>query len=89
MKWTLIVADPVAAKTLLMKTGTERSWYDLDKKEDFLIIMYLLENFPKSHAVFKKLYESSPAIQFLGKENVAVSNGEVWKRQRKVVISRL
>lgn len=30
------------------------------------------------------LGEANPAVQFLGTDNVAMSNGETWKRQRKV-----
>lgn len=28
---------------------------------------------------------SSPGVQFLGVDNVAVSNGETWKKQRRVM----
>jgi hypothetical protein len=42
------------------------------------------ENFPKTHAIFGALGDSSPVVKFMGKQNVAVSNGEVWKKQRKV-----
>ncbi|KAI7895101.1 cytochrome P450 [Mucor mucedo] len=61
--WTIYVTDPVAARTLLLKT----------------------ENFPKSHAFFDKLETNSLPIQFLGKDNVAVSNGDTWKSQRKIM----
>ncbi|CAO0796784.1 unnamed protein product [Mucor circinelloides] len=63
LTWTVFVADPVAAKTLLLKT----------------------EYFPKSHAFFDTLGDSSLAVQFLGKQNVASSNGEKWKKQRKIM----
>ncbi|KAF1802679.1 cytochrome P450 [Mucor lusitanicus] len=63
LTWTVFVTDPVAAKTLLLKT----------------------EYFPKSHAFFDTLGDSSPAVQFLGKQNVASSNGEKWKKQRKIM----
>ncbi|CEP12638.1 hypothetical protein [Parasitella parasitica] len=61
LTWTVFVTDPIAAKTLLLKT----------------------EFFPKSHAFFDALGDNSPAVQFLGRENVAASNGEIWKKQRK------
>lgn len=64
MDWTIFVTDPIAAKTLLLKT----------------------ENFPKSNAIFGALGDSSPIVKFLGNQNVAVSNGEVWKKQRKVLL---
>ncbi|KAL7327302.1 hypothetical protein PS15p_205755 [Mucor circinelloides] len=63
LDWTIYVTDPIAAKTLLLKT----------------------DNFPKSHAIFGALGESSPAVKFMGSENVAVSNGEMWKKQRKIM----
>lgn len=48
------------------------------------LFYHVLDNFPKSHAFFNKLETNSLPIQFLGRDNVAVSNGEIWKRQRKV-----
>jgi hypothetical protein len=44
----------------------------------------LLDIFPKNHAVFHQIGENSPFSQFLGIDNVAISNGDVWKKQRKV-----
>ncbi|KAG1165228.1 hypothetical protein G6F46_012501 [Rhizopus delemar] len=40
--------------------------------------------FPKNHAVFHQIGKDSPFTQFLGLDNVALSNGDVWKKQRKV-----
>ncbi|CEP15817.1 hypothetical protein [Parasitella parasitica] len=63
LNWTIYVTDPLAAKTLLLKS----------------------ENFPKNKAIFTALGDSSPVIKFMGKENVAMSNGEEWKKQRKIM----
>ncbi|KAF1805999.1 hypothetical protein V8B55DRAFT_1452924 [Mucor lusitanicus] len=63
LDWTIFVTDPIAAKTLLLKT----------------------DNFPKSHAIFGALGESSPVVKFMGNENVAMSNGDMWKKQRKIM----
>ncbi|KAI8091152.1 cytochrome P450 [Gilbertella persicaria] len=41
------------------------------------------DTFPKSDEFVQKLGPSSPAVMFLGKDNVALSNGHTWKRQRK------
>ncbi|KAG1118199.1 hypothetical protein G6F38_014101 [Rhizopus arrhizus] len=60
--WTIYVANPVAAKQLLLKS----------------------DNFPKSHYALDTIGEKSTAVQFVGRDNVALSNGEVWKKQRKV-----
>ncbi|KAI8644190.1 cytochrome P450 [Parasitella parasitica] len=43
------------------------------------------ENFPKTNTIFGALGDSSPVVKFMGKENVAMSNGEQWKRQRKIM----
>ncbi|KAI7903596.1 cytochrome P450 [Cokeromyces recurvatus] len=43
------------------------------------------DNFPKSIELFNMLDESNPFIQFLGTSNVAISNGEAWKNQRKIM----
>ncbi|KAG1046989.1 hypothetical protein G6F43_010543 [Rhizopus delemar] len=61
--WTVYVANPVAAKQLLMKSN----------------------NFPKSHRGFDIVGEKSPAAQFVGRDSVVLSNGEVWKKQRKIM----
>ncbi|KAG1519148.1 hypothetical protein G6F52_008901 [Rhizopus delemar] len=61
--WTIYVANPVAAKQLLMKSN----------------------NFPKSHYGLDSIGEKSTVVQFVGHDNVALSNGEVWKKQRKVM----
>lgn len=74
----------MATRTLLLKTG---------KTLEVIIHAYLLMLFlskkkdvPKSHRFFEALGDSSPAVQFMGSDNVAVSNGETWKKQRKVII---
>ncbi|KAI9264720.1 cytochrome P450 [Sporodiniella umbellata] len=46
---------------------------------------YLLENFPKSHRRLNTLGEKSASAQFLGSDNILLSNGESWKRQRKMM----
>ncbi|KAG1139377.1 hypothetical protein G6F38_009877 [Rhizopus arrhizus] len=61
--WTIYVANPVAAKQLLLKS----------------------DNFPKSHYGLDSIGEKSTVVQFVGHDNVALSNGEVWKKQRKVM----
>lgn len=48
------------------------------------IYCLVVDNFPKSHSFFDTLGEASTAVQFLGRENVAISNGEKWRKQRKV-----
>ncbi|CAO3614068.1 unnamed protein product [Mucor hiemalis] len=48
-------------------------------------LLFKTDNFPKSHSIFDALGESSPIVQFMGRDNVATSNGDVWKRQRKVM----
>ncbi|CEP20052.1 hypothetical protein [Parasitella parasitica] len=63
ISWNLFVAEPNAAKVVLMKT----------------------DNFPKTHNFFGKLGGNTPVSILLGKENVAVSNGEVWRKQRKIM----
>ncbi|KAG1140684.1 hypothetical protein G6F37_011545 [Rhizopus arrhizus] len=42
-------------------------------------------NFPKSHHAFDIVGEKSPAVQFVGHDSVVISNGEVWKKQRKIM----
>ncbi|KAI9484151.1 MAG: cytochrome P450 [Benjaminiella poitrasii] len=49
------------------------------------VLLLKTDNFPKSHAIFDALGESSPVVQFLGTSNVAISNGETWKNQRKIM----
>ncbi|KAF1802379.1 hypothetical protein V8B55DRAFT_1594502 [Mucor lusitanicus] len=61
--WNLFVADPNAAKVVLMKT----------------------DNFPKTHNFFGKSGDNTPVAVLLGKENVAVSNGDVWRKQRRIM----
>ncbi|CEG64798.1 hypothetical protein RMATCC62417_01710 [Rhizopus microsporus] len=61
--WTVYVANPIAAKQLLLKA----------------------ENFPKSHFLMETVGKDSPFVQFLGPDNVVNSNGENWKKQRKVM----
>ncbi|KAI8988313.1 cytochrome P450 [Mycotypha africana] len=41
--------------------------------------------FPKSHDLLNLLGDSSPLTHFLGIESVAISNGEQWKKQRKIM----
>ena len=79
--WAVYITDPVAAKQLLMKTGKtllETMLCNIN------LIFTLTDNFPKSHAILEKLGETSPIVQFIGNDNVAMSNGNTWKRQRKV-----
>ena len=40
--------------------------------------------FPKSQGFTQKLGDSSLIVRFTGRDNVSISNGHVWKRQRKV-----
>ncbi|KAG1544648.1 hypothetical protein G6F50_013840 [Rhizopus delemar] len=61
--WTIYVANPVAAKQLLLKS----------------------DNFPKSHFGLDAIGEKSTAVQFVGRDNIFLSNGEVWKKQRKIM----
>ncbi|KAG1179932.1 hypothetical protein G6F36_010479 [Rhizopus arrhizus] len=61
--WTVYVANPVAAKQLLLKS----------------------DNFPKSHRRFDTIGEKSTGVQFVGRDNVVLSNGEIWKKQRKIM----
>ncbi|KAG1222761.1 hypothetical protein G6F35_005083 [Rhizopus arrhizus] len=42
-------------------------------------------SFPKSHCVFDIVGDKHPAIQFVGRDSVVLSNGEVWKKQRKIM----
>ncbi|KAG1146698.1 hypothetical protein G6F37_011919 [Rhizopus arrhizus] len=42
-------------------------------------------NFPKSHRGFDIVGDKSPAVQFVGRDNIVLSNGEVWKKQRKIM----
>jgi len=46
----------------------------------------LVDNFPKTHNFFGKSGDNTPVAVLLGKENVAVSNGDVWRKQRRVSI---
>ncbi|KAL0143662.1 hypothetical protein V8B55DRAFT_1479540 [Mucor lusitanicus] len=55
LAWNLFVADPKAAKIVLMKT------------------------------VFQQFRDDTPLAMLLGKENVAVSNGNVWRKQRRIM----
>ncbi|CAO3616489.1 unnamed protein product [Cunninghamella blakesleeana] len=41
--------------------------------------------FPKQNDLFKALAHDSPIVEFFGTENVAIVNGEEWKKQRKVI----
>ncbi|ORZ06033.1 cytochrome P450 [Absidia repens] len=43
------------------------------------------DKFPKTYDMFHALGESSPFVKFLGIKNVGFSNGDDWKRQRKVM----
>ncbi|KAL7316548.1 hypothetical protein PS15m_005631 [Mucor circinelloides] len=63
LAWNLFVADPKAAKIVLMKT----------------------DKFPKTHMFFSNSGDDAPLAMLLGKENVAVSNGEVWRKQRRIM----
>lgn len=53
-----------------------------------LIFFFLKENFPKSHFLMETVGKDSPFVQFLGPDNVVNSNGESWKKQRKVKASQ-
>lgn len=47
----------------------------------FIIYTYCKkDNFPKSHRGFDIVGEKSPAAQFVGRDSVVLSNGEVWKK---------
>ncbi|EIE80372.1 hypothetical protein RO3G_05077 [Rhizopus delemar RA 99-880] len=61
--WTVYIANPVAAKHVLLKA-------DL---------------YPKSHDFLKMLGSNSPVVQFLGYDSVGLTNGHVWKNQRKLM----
>ncbi|CAO3661351.1 unnamed protein product [Rhizopus stolonifer] len=43
------------------------------------------ENFPKSHRRLNTLGEKSISAQFLGADNIVMTNGETWKKQRKMM----
>ena len=43
-----------------------------------------LDAFPKSHAFVDRLGKENVYVKFMGANNVATTNGDVWKRQRKV-----
>lgn len=51
-----------------------------------IITLVLVDNFPKTHNFFGKSGDNTPVAVLLGKENVAVSNGDVWRKQRRVSI---
>lgn len=54
--------------------------------ESVLLMLVVLDNFPKTHNFFGKSGDNTPVAVLLGKENVAVANGEVWRGQRRVSI---
>ncbi|CAO3654865.1 unnamed protein product [Mucor fragilis] len=43
------------------------------------------DNFPKTHQFFSNSGDDTPLAMLLGKENVAVSNAEVWRKQRRIM----
>ncbi|CEG84436.1 hypothetical protein RMATCC62417_18239 [Rhizopus microsporus] len=61
--WTVYVADPVAAKQLLMKTDI----------------------FPKSHQTLKIVGKTGFVVNLLGYDNIVMSNGHAWKKQRSLM----
>ncbi|KAI8139672.1 cytochrome P450 [Fennellomyces sp. T-0311] len=60
--WTVYVANPMIAKTVLFKP-------------EFATKMSLVGTFSEDSAI----------VQLVGKDNVAVSNGHLWKKQRKIM----
>ncbi|KAI8391100.1 cytochrome P450 [Radiomyces spectabilis] len=61
-EWTVYVADPIAAKTILNT-----------------------RDIPKDQSVFHKLADSTPVVRLFGHENLPLSNGITWKKQRKLI----
>lgn len=55
-----------------------------DNPEILKMLAVTLDNFPKTHNFFGKSGDNTPVAVLLGKENVAVSNGDVWRKQRRV-----
>ncbi|OBZ84645.1 Phylloquinone omega-hydroxylase CYP4F2 [Choanephora cucurbitarum] len=47
------------------------------------IMLMKSDAFPKSQGFTRKLGDSSLIVRFTGRDNVSISNGHVWKRQRK------
>ncbi|KAG1456491.1 hypothetical protein G6F46_010258 [Rhizopus delemar] len=41
--------------------------------------------YPKSHDMLTKLGSDSPLVQLIGYDNILISNGHLWKNQRKLV----
>ncbi|CEI87539.1 hypothetical protein RMCBS344292_01950 [Rhizopus microsporus] len=61
--WVVYVANPVAAKQLLMKTDI----------------------FPKSHKTIKVAGKTGFIANFIGYDNIVMSNGHAWKKQRSLM----
>lgn len=48
------------------------------------LILLLKDTYPKSHDMLTKLGSDSPLVQLIGYDNILISNGHIWKNQRKV-----
>ncbi|ORZ22410.1 cytochrome P450 [Absidia repens] len=48
-------------------------------------VLMKTDNFPKSMEIFHALGKENPVVRFFGIDNVAIVNGEKWKKQRKVM----
>ncbi|KAI8994753.1 cytochrome P450 [Pilobolus umbonatus] len=49
------------------------------------LLLLKSENFPKSQDFINSVNRGTPVIQFMGNDNVAISNGEKWKGQRRIM----
>jgi hypothetical protein len=45
---------------------------------------FYVDNFPKDLQIFHALGKKNPVVKFFGVDNIALVNGEKWKKQRKV-----
>lgn len=77
--WTVHVSSPSGVKTVLNKPGWLQSSYQYDILSKFCLI---LDIFPKApHGIGS---EGTMFNKFIGGSNVLLSDGEEYKRHRKV-----
>lgn len=48
------------------------------------LMLLLKDTYPKSHDMLTKLGSDSPLVQLIEYDNILISNGHLWKNQRKV-----
>ncbi|KAI8373763.1 cytochrome P450 [Blakeslea trispora] len=49
------------------------------------VILMKTDAFPKSHEFLDRLGKNNIFVKFLGTKNIAITNGDVWKKQRRLM----